>query len=122
VVLEQVDDIGLEALEALVDLLGGGLLRPAVDLVHQEDLLAVAILQGLAHADLARAFVVVPAVVHEGNAAVDGLADELNRLALGKRRLADVPATQADDGDAFACAAEGAVDHAIVTALRQKTV
>jgi len=78
VVLEQVDDVGLEALEALVDLLGGGLLRPAVDLVHQEDLRAVAILQGLAHADLARAFVVVPAVVHEGNAAIDGLANELN--------------------------------------------
>ena len=46
-VLEQVDDVGLEALEALVNLLGGGLLRPAVDLVHQEDLLTVAILQSL---------------------------------------------------------------------------
>src|SRR5256885_5908813 len=120
--LHQVDAVSLQALKTCVDLPGGFRLGTAIDFVHQEDLLTVAVLKRFAHADLARAFVVVPAVVHEGHAAVDGLADERNRLVLGNRRLADVPATQADDGDAFACAAEGAVAHAIATAFRQKTV
>jgi hypothetical protein len=44
----------------------------------------------------------------------------VNRLALGDGRLADVPATQADDGDAFTGAAEGAVDHAILTPFNQE--
>ena len=64
----------------LVDLLGGGLFGAAVDLGHQEDLLAVAVAQGLAHADFADAVVIVPAVVHEGDAAVDGGADDLDAL------------------------------------------
>src|SRR5213076_453758 len=118
--LHQVDAVSLQALKTCVDLPRGFRFGTAIDFVHQEDLLTVAVLEGFGHANFARAFVVIPAVVHEGNAAVDGLADERNRLVLGNRRLADVPATQADDGDAFACAAEGAVDHSIVTAFRQK--
>src|SRR5207247_9084188 len=116
------DAVSWQALKARVGRAVGFRLGAAIDFVHQEDLLTVAVLKSVPHADLARAFVVVPAVVHEGNAAVDGLPDELNRVLLGNRRLADVPAAQADDGDAFACAAEGAVDHSIVTAFREKTV
>src|SRR5256886_5705988 len=120
--LHQVDAVSLQALKTCVDLPRGFRFGTAIDFVHQDDLLTVAVLKSCAHADFARAFVVVPAVVHEGNAPVDGLADKLNRVLLGNRRLADVPAAQADDGDAFACAAEGAVDHSIVTAFREKTV
>src|SRR5207302_11274240 len=101
---------------------GGFHLGTAIDLVHQEDLQTISVLKSLAHADLARALVVVPAVIHEGDAAVDGLTDELNRFALGNRWLADVPTTQADGGDAFACAAEGAVDHPVLPAFRPETV
>ena len=61
----------LQARSDCVDLLGGGLLRAAVDLRHQEDLLPVAVAQRLAHAHLALAVVVVPAVVQERDAVVD---------------------------------------------------
>ena len=93
---KQVDHVGLQALEGLVDLLGGRLLGAAVDLGHEEDLLAVAVAQGLAHADLAAAVVVVPAVVHEVDAGVDGGADDLDALLL-VLLPADVVAAQADD-------------------------
>ena len=58
----------------------GGRFGPAVDLGHQEHFLAVAVPQGLAHADLALAVVVVPAVVHEVDAVVDGGADDPDAL------------------------------------------
>ena len=86
----------------------------AVDLGHEEDLVAIAAGERLAHADFAGAVVVVPAIVEEGDAAVDGLADELDRVLLGRRRLADVVAAEADGGDALAGAPELAIDHAIV--------
>ena len=70
---------------------------PAVDLGHQEDLLAVAVAERLAHADFAAAAVVVPAVVHEGDAVVDGGADDLDAFLL-LLLSADVVAAQADHG------------------------
>src|SRR5205085_851536 len=99
-----------KALEGLVELLAGGLLGQAVDLGHQEDLLAVAILQGLAHADLAAAVVVIPAVVHEGDAGVDGGADDLDTVFL-LLLAANVVTAQADNGYVFARAPERAVAH-----------
>jgi hypothetical protein len=41
------------------------------DLCHQKDLLPVAIAESMAHPDLADAAVIVPAVIHEGDAAID---------------------------------------------------
>ena len=88
-----------------------GLFGATVHLGHQEDFLPVAIAEGLAHADFADAVVVVPAVVEEGDAFVDGLADELDAcLCVGT--FADVVTAKADGGDAFAGGAEFAVDHA----------
>jgi hypothetical protein len=75
VVLQEIQAIGLQTPQRLVDLPRGGLLRPAVDLGHQDDLVAVAVAEGLAHADLAATVVVVPAVVHEGDAVIDGAPD-----------------------------------------------
>ena len=74
--------IGLQPLERLLNLPGGGLFGPAVDLGHEEDLLAVAVAQGLAHADFAVAVVVVPAVVQKVDAAVDRGADDADALLL----------------------------------------
>ena len=51
----QVDVVGLQPPQRLVDLPGGRLLRAAVDLGHEKDLLAVAVAKRLAHADFALA-------------------------------------------------------------------
>ena len=67
-------------------------LLPAVDLGHQEDLLPVTVLKRFAHSRFAHAFVVVPAVIHEGDAAIDSLADEANRILLSEPGLPDMPA------------------------------
>src|SRR6201999_636552 len=78
-----------------------------VDFGHQENLVAITIAQRLAHAGFAGAIaiVVIPTVVHESQAAINGRAHDANafRLILD---LADVRAAQADAGNFFAGAAE----------------
>src|ERR1035437_9386023 len=108
--LHEVDVVGLQPLERFVDLAGGGLLCASVKLGHEEDLLAVAVAQRLAHPDLAFAVVVVPAVVHESDAAVDGGADELDAILLLFHE-ADMVATEAERGNAFAGTSERTVEH-----------
>ena len=105
--LHQVDVVGLEAAERVFQLLLRGRGSAAVDLGHQEGLLAVAVLEGAAHAALAFAVVVVPAVVQEVDARVECGADDADALVLGDLRRADVVAADADDGDGMAGAAEG---------------
>src|SRR5580704_7722172 len=72
VMLNEIDAIGLQPLERLIELPDRFRVRPPVDLRHQKDLLPVAIPERLSHAGLARAAVVVPAVVQEVDATVDG--------------------------------------------------
>src|SRR4029453_2702850 len=60
----------------------GGFARAAVDLGHQQDLRAVPVAQRLAHAQLAAAVVIVPAVVHERDAVIDRLANDADALPL----------------------------------------
>ena len=108
--LDEVDVVGVEAGEGLLELLvvfGGG---AAVHFGHEEDLVAVAVLEGLAHAEFGGAVVVVPAVVEEGDAVVDGGVDDLEAV-FGVRLMADVEAAEADGGDGLAGGAELAVDH-----------
>ena len=102
--LNEVDGVGLEAAERLLELLVVGVFGAAVHFGHEEDLAAVAVAEGLAHADFAEAVVVVPAVVEEGDAAVDGFADEGDAL-VGVGLFADVVAAEADGGDALASGA-----------------
>ena len=109
--LDEVDDVGLEAAHGLLKLLVVLDLGAAVDLGHEEDLRAIAVAESLAHADLTDAVVVVPAIVHEGDAAVDGGADEADGVG-GVGLLADMEAAETDGGDALAGGAEVAVDHA----------
>src|SRR6201999_2969459 len=97
--LDQIDGVSAQTAHRLLELAVELLLGAAVHLGHQEDLVAIAVAQGLAHADLAGALVVVPAVVHEGDAAIDGLADEGDAGRGVERLLADVVAAQADGGD-----------------------
>ena len=112
VVLHEVDMVGAQAQERLVDLLEGFLLGPPVHLGHQEDLVAVAILrQGRAHAQFRAAFVVVPTIVHEGDAPVDPFVDQPGRLVVGDGALAEVEPAHADGRDFLVRLAEVPVEH-----------
>jgi hypothetical protein len=75
-VLDEVDRIHLETAQGFVKLLGGLLLRSAINLGHQENFFTVAVTKRLAHAEFAGALVVVPGVVHEVDAAVNRRADD----------------------------------------------
>ena len=111
VVLDEVEMIRAEAGHGFLDLAHGGLLGAPVDFGHLENLVAaVVLLVSLARAEFAGAQVVVPGVVHEGDAVVDGSVDEPDGLGLGAR-LAEMEAAHADQADHDARGAERAVDH-----------
>ena len=80
--LQQIDGVGLQAAQRLVDLAGGAFAGAGVELGHQESFLAVSVAQGLAHADFAGAVVVVPAVVEEVDAFVERGANDANAFLL----------------------------------------
>src|SRR5580704_6690928 len=109
VMLHEIDAIGLQPLERLVELPHRFRVRPPVDLRHQEDLVAVAIPERLSHAGLARAAVVVPAVVQEVDATVDCRSYDSHAELLVDACQSEVPAAKADRGDSFPCAAQRAV-------------
>ena len=95
-------------LQALLDLLADLLRVAGADLGHQEALLpplAAVGREGLAHDLLAAAVVVVPAVVEERHALVEGGVHDLDGLVLVLDG-ADVPAAEAEDGDVHAGLAE----------------
>jgi len=93
--LPEVDDVGLQAFEAVFEMLPGPLGVAGAVLGHEEDLLAFAVgLEGLAHDGLAAAVVVVPGVVEEVDAVVDGGVHDLDGFLLVLDG-ADVPAAQA---------------------------
>jgi hypothetical protein len=70
-----------------------------------------ALRQSLAHPTLAPAFVVIPAIVHEGNAAVDGLVNQARGFSLCERSLAYMRAAESDGGDSLTSSAELAIEH-----------
>ena len=97
--LPEVEMIGLQPAQRLFQHLHrqSRLAAVGADLGHQEDLVATA-LQAFAHPDLRLAAVVLPAVVEEGDAAVDGLLHEANRCLL-VGRVAQVMATHTQGRD-----------------------
>src|SRR5207248_1547089 len=76
--LHEIDAVHLETPERFFELgvrrFGG----TAVDLGHHKGAVAISFAQRLAQAFLARAFVIVPGVIHEGDAVVDRGADDAN--------------------------------------------
>jgi hypothetical protein len=109
--LQKINYVRLQAAQRLLDLSGGGVLIPAIDLRHQEDLLPVTIAERLAHPDLTDTVVVVPAVIHESDAAIDRgpkQADALIGLLLSPK----VIAAYANGGNTFSCAAKFTIDMA----------
>jgi hypothetical protein len=69
--LHQVDVVGLEASQRLVDLFGRFLLRSAVHLGHKKRAVAIAVFERLAHADFTLSLVIIPTVVEKSDAAVN---------------------------------------------------
>src|SRR6266446_1364476 len=111
--LHQINAIRLQSPQGFVDLAGGDLPGSAVDLGHEEDFLPVAITQRLPHADFAGATIIIPAVVHEGDPAVNGAAD--NRYALHFVSLfADVIPAQADGRDLLSSPPQSALGDSLL--------
>ncbi len=88
--LEAVHTVGPEPPQRFVDLPGGSGSVSSVDLGHEKRPGAIPVLQRLPHAQLALALVVVPRVVQEIDAGVDGGANDADALRLGQVRLAEV--------------------------------
>src|SRR5215469_5758743 len=111
--LKQVDAVGLEPAERFVELATrGGFVSP-IDLGHQEGFFAVTIAKRFAHANFTLAAVVVPAVVQEIDALIEGLANDGDAL-VGVGLLAQVIAANANQRDSFAGAAKLAIRDAIL--------
>ncbi len=109
--LDQVQVVRLEPRQRLVELTGRRGFGTAVELGHQEHFPPVAALrQRLAHADLAVAVVVVPAVVQKVDAPVHARVDELDPLGVAVG-AADVEAAHADERDLLAGPSEHPVRH-----------
>src|ERR1022692_1971619 len=96
VMLHQINMVGLQAFQTSFNLPRRNFFRAPIDFCHQKDLAAIAVLQGLSHTDFTWAFVVVPAVIHEGNAAINGNAHQADTLLLRESVLRDMEATHPD--------------------------
>src|SRR5258708_20661778 len=109
VMLHEIDAIGLQPFERLVELPHRFHVRSSVDLRHKKDFLPVAIPERVSHAGLARAVVVVPAVVQKVDATVDGRSSDPEAELLVDPFQSEMPASKADRGNSFSCPAERAV-------------
>src|SRR5882672_3798217 len=111
--LHQVDVISLQPPQGFFDLTGGRLFGAAVNLGHEEDFLTVTVTQSFPHSDLTDAVVIVPAVVHEGDPAVDRSPD--NRYALlFVSLLPDMIPAEADGRDSFSSQPQRAPGHCLL--------
>src|SRR5213595_1549970 len=70
--LDQIDVVDSKATQRFFKLFARLLLGPSIDLGHHKRTVAVAVTQCPAHAFFTRAIVVVPGVVEEVNASIDG--------------------------------------------------
>src|ERR1022692_1300604 len=117
--LNQVDVIRLQSPQRFIDLPGRGVLRPAIEFSHQEHFLSVPVTERKPHAPLAFPIVVIPAVVHEGDAAVDRTADDANPF-VRVLRATDVMAAQPDRRHFFVGVSEASIDHSVSLGLARR--
>src|SRR5689334_472727 len=88
VILNEIDMIRLEALQRLIDLLRRCFFGTPIELRHEERFLPVTVPQSLTHAHFAFPVRIVPAVIKEGDAAVERGSYDTNRLILaGSRQM-----------------------------------
>ncbi len=108
--LHQIDVVRLQPLKRFVNLCGGGLPCTSVDLGHQKHFGTVAIAQGLAHPYFALTVMVIPAVIHEGDAEIDGRANQVDAVLLFFHEP-NVVATHAQRAYPFSGTPECPVEH-----------
>ena len=114
--------IRLQPLERLIDLFGCFLPGAAVELGHEEHLRAISIPQGFAHANLALPAVVIPGVVEEIDATVDGRPYQADAFSFVDVWLSDMKTAHSDRGDALAGAPQHAVRHVSLGTLCHRTL
>src|SRR4051812_6072381 len=78
--LHEIDVVGLEALERFINLPGSRGFFTPVDLGHEKHFVAIAVAQPFPHAHFAAAVMIIPAIIHERDAAVDGRAEYSDAL------------------------------------------
>ena len=105
--LQQVDGLGLQPSHRFFKLLICSFGGMGVDFGHQEDFIAVAVLQRFPHSDFTGAFVVIPAIVHESNAVINGIAHYPDTFIFAYPG-ADVKSAQTDSGHFLTGAAQDA--------------
>src|SRR6266478_1713882 len=110
--LEQIDPVGLQAAQRLVDLTRGSGFCASVNLGHQKRFFAVTIAQRIAHADFTLAAVVVPAVVEKIDALIETGADDANAF-LWIGLFAEMIAAEPNERDFLFAAAQGAIRNAV---------
>ena len=111
--------IRLQSSQRFIDLAGRGVLRPAIEFRHQEHFLPIPITERQPHAPLAFPIVVIPAVVHEGDAAVDRTTNDANPF-VRVLRATDVMAAQPDRRDFFVGVSETSIDHSVSLGLAHR--
>ena len=114
VVLNEVNAVGLQAPEAVLQLARGLRIGTAVDFRHEERALAIAVAERPAHAFFAAAFIVVPAIVKEGDSAIHGLANDAGSERFVNVLEGKMPAAEANHRDRFAGVAKGPIQHCVV--------
>src|SRR5438045_4415977 len=82
VVLDKIDLFHTEPLQRFVELSRGLFPRPAVNLRHEKCFFPITIAERFTHANLAGAFVVVPAVIQKVDTPVYGRAHNSDRKGL----------------------------------------
>src|SRR5215470_4551785 len=81
---------------------------------------AIAILEGFAHANFALALVVIPGIVHEVDAAIDGRADQSNAVSFGQPGLANMKSAHSQRRYAFTGAPQFAIRHVLARSLSHR--
>src|ERR1700688_3714671 len=81
--LNQIDPIGLQPAERVVQLLCGCPGVASIELGHQKYFLAVSVAQGFAHSDFADTAVVIPGVIEKVYTTLDSHSDDSDALCLG---------------------------------------
>jgi hypothetical protein len=110
--LHQVDTVGLQSFEGLVNLVSSRAFCAAVDLAHEKHFVAITVTKGLSHTDLAASVMVIPTVIHKSYAAVYGASDYPDTL-LFIFRVSDVKTAQPDSRHFLSRASERSINHPI---------
>src|SRR5687768_6678610 len=109
----EIEVVGLQTPQRLLELVHPDLrIAPMrAHLRHEEDPIPAAN-EGPAHALLALSLVILPGVVHERDAGIDGFMDDPRRVLL-RRHLPEVIAAESDSRHVLSRAAEGAARYLV---------